>query len=367
MKFSALCLAAATLASSASALVRIPMTKHSDSAFLANRREVLKEKELLGTSGDVVINNYENAQYYGEVSLGSPAQNFQVIFDTGSANLWVASKGCTSSNCKGHPQYDSSASSDYVVNGTTFDIEYGSGACTGFLSQDTLQVGGLTLPEQIFSEITDASGMGAGYKLGKFDGILGLAFDELAVCGDPNDGGYIPNCVPTPFSRLASTGVIDEAVFSFYLGGLGPDFPANMTGVAGELTLGGIDDSYFEGELAYVPVSKPGYWQITTDKVAINGVEFTTDATKEAIVDSGTSMIVGPPDAMDQIADALGAKKMKSTGEYIVGCRKDLPNIDITIGGVEYSIPSEQYVLQDGPICILLMLGMDLGPEGLGW
>ncbi|GMI30097.1 hypothetical protein TeGR_g4557, partial [Tetraparma gracilis] len=188
MKFTSALFALSAL-SGASALVRMPMKKRSDSEYLANRRQVLSEKELLGASGNVVINNYENAQYYGEISLGSDEQKFEVIFDTGSANLWVASKDCSSSNCRKHPKYDSSTSDSYAVNGTVFDIEYGSGACTGFLSQDTLQVGGLELPEQIFAEITDAGGMGAGYALGKFDGILGLAFDELAVCGDPNDGG----------------------------------------------------------------------------------------------------------------------------------------------------------------------------------
>ena len=244
------------------------MKKRDDKEFLAGRREFFAQKKDLtdSSAGSVVVNNYENAQYYGEVSLGSPAQTFEVIFDTGSANLWVASASCSSSNCRSHPKYDSSASSSYAANGTTFDIEYGSGACTGFLSQDTLNWGGLTLKEQTFSEITDAGGMGIAYSVGKFDGILGLAFDEIAVCGDPNDGGYVESCVPTPFTRLHETGVIDEAKFAFYLGGLRPCFPECMDGYAGELTLGGIDEDHYVGDLAWVPVSKPAYWQITIDR-----------------------------------------------------------------------------------------------------
>jgi len=299
------------------------------------------ESFSLGQHEDIVIKDYQNAQYYGTVQVGTPGQSFKVIFDTGSSNLWVPVVGCT--HC-GIPivapksKYDETKSSSYEEDGTPFDIVYGSGEVKGDFAVDSVNVGGMMVKEQRLGAITDAGGLGMAYTLGKFDGILGLGFTSISIDG-----------ATTVLENAISQGKMDQPVFAFYLG----------NNKDGELSIGAIDSSKYEGELHEVPLTSATYWQIEMDSVTVGGT--TVASTAAAIVDSGTSLMTGPKKDVAKLAAMVGAKP-NIMGEFTVDCSKvnSIPDFTFTIDGSDYTLTAEDVVIQSGGTCLFAFMPLDI-------
>jgi hypothetical protein len=298
---------------------------------------------LLGAGpDDIIIKDYQNAQYYGEISVGTPAQSMAVIFDTGSANLWVPNKKPFLSK---HATYAHDKSSTYAKNGSTFKIQYGSGPVSGVYSRDDVHVGDITLKNYLFAEVDDTKGLGLGYRLGKFDGILGLGWHMISVDG-----------VPTPIEAMVASGELDEAVFAFSLG----------DDSDGELVLGGVDAKSYTGDFHSIPLSEESYWEVKLDGLKVGTAGNQTAAVK-AIVDSGTSLLAGPKADVAKIAAAVGAKSVLGK-EYTIDCDAKADDIIFTLGGVDFPLKLEDYVIKDAGQCLFGMMGIDVpAPHGPLW
>jgi len=330
------------------AVYRIPVMKRSNEEVIKGRLFGPKpETDLLklGGEGNVKINDYQNAQYYGQATIGTPPQTFNVIFDTGSANLWVPNSKVGLRGLLKN-KYKSAKSSTYVKNGTEFKIQYGSGPVSGIWSEDTASIGGVAIKSQAFAEVEDASGLGLAYAIGKFDGILGLGWDRISVDG-----------VETPMGNLVKEGALNDNVFAFYLGNNQP----------GTLMVGGTDKSHYTGDFTYVPLKSEDYWRVALDDVQVGTDSYST--TKTAIVDSGTSLLAGPKAEVTKIAAKLGATSVAGGREYIFSdCSKGGPDITFTLGGKPYSFKFAEYTIQSGGTCLFAMTGIDVpAPNGPLW
>ncbi|KAJ3676019.1 hypothetical protein LUZ60_003431 [Juncus effusus] len=272
-------------------LPRISLTKKNLDFQTLKSSKFSKREYYLGNSDVIPLENYLDAQYYGVVGIGTPPQNFTVIFDTGSSNLWVPSAKCYFSvACYIHHKYKSKKSSTYTENGDSCKITYGSGSISGFFSQDNVQVGDITVTDQVFIETTREPSL--SFIIAKFDGILGLGFPEISVGG-----------VPPLWYSMAEQGLLEKNVFSFWLNRNEDDSNG------GELVFGGVDSKHFVGSHTYVNVTEKGYWQFQMGDILVDGYStgFCADGC-DAIVDSGTSLLAGPTTIIAQLNDAIGAE-----------------------------------------------------------
>lgn len=73
--------------------------------------------------------------------VGTPPQLFQVVFDTGSSDLWVTDKACTTDACTTKSRYDNDSSSSYERDGRPFTIQYADlTSITGIMGKDVVSV-----------------------------------------------------------------------------------------------------------------------------------------------------------------------------------------------------------------------------------
>ncbi|KAH1200653.1 Aspartic proteinase [Glycine max] len=231
-------------------------------SFRASIRKFHLQNNFGGTEETdiVALKNYLDAQYYGEIAIGTSPQKFAVIFDTGSSNF-----------------YDSVRVGEIVVK-----------------NQAILNCGSsIWYPLQEFIEATREPGV--TFLAAKFDGILGLGFQEISVGN------------AAPVYNMVDQGLLKEPVFSFWFN----RNPEEEEG--GEIVFGGVDPAHYKGKHTYVPVTRKGYWQFDMGDVLIGGKPTGYCANGcSAIADSGTSLLAGPTTVITMINHAIGASGVMS-------------------------------------------------------
>ncbi|KAM9429594.1 renin-like [Salvelinus alpinus] len=295
------------------------------------------------------LTNYLDAQYYGEISIGSPAQMFNVVFDTGSANLWVPSYNCSPlyTACFTHNRYDASKSRTHIENGTGFSIQYASGNVRGFLSEDVVVVGGIPVV-QVFAEVTALPAI--PFIFAKFDGVLGMGYPNVAIDG-----------ITPVFDRIMSQHVLKEDVFSVYYS----KDPMHKPG--GELVLGGTDPDYYTGTFNYMGTRKAGKWEVNMKGVSVGEEMLFCMEGCMAVIDTGSSYITGPASSVSVLMKTIGATEL-AEGGYTVNCDrvKSLPSVTFHLGGHEYTLTEEDYILWQSQfgedICSVTFRGLDVPP-----
>ncbi|TFY69991.1 hypothetical protein EVJ58_g71, partial [Rhodofomes roseus] len=212
--------------------------------------------------------------YIATVQVGTPAQDFKFLMDTGSADMWVGSEDCTTQGttqgCGNHTFLGTNSSSSFAQIGKQFQVTYGTGQVQGVTCSDNVNIAGLALNNHTFGvanvESTDFSADTV-----PFDGLMGLAQSTLSEEG-----------ANTPPESLAQNGLIEQAITSFKISRLADQLND------GEVTFGGLDTAKFDqASLVTVDnVSQEGFWEGAMDAVTADGQDLGLQ-NRSAILDTG--------------------------------------------------------------------------------
>ncbi|KAH7335776.1 aspartic peptidase domain-containing protein [Rhizoctonia solani] len=295
---------------------------------------------------DVQLTDEDEELWAGEVSIGTPGQNFLIDFDTGSADLWIPSSSCQSEGCQNKNVYTSSSSSTAkeIPTGQRFSISYGDGStASGPVYTDTVSAGGLSVTNQSFSAVTSES---SSFSQDPSDGIMGLAFSSISTIG-----------APTFIENLALQGVVSSSVFSMYLA-------SNNS----ELYLGGTNSSLYTGDITYTDLQSRTYW-LTNGSSSVDGTEAYSGS---MIIDSGTTLIVGEKRSVEawwknvENASRCPSFVCGTSGYYLFPCSSP-PNVTFGFGGASYSVNPNYFNLgsvdEFGEICVGGIVGSSGVPD----
>ncbi|KAJ8667427.1 hypothetical protein QAD02_009090 [Eretmocerus hayati] len=292
-------------------------------------RNALRSNVWTNDSVDLV--KFMNSEYYGEIKIGSPAQTFNVMFDTTWADSWLPSSHCawTEVVCRIHNRYDGSKSSSYIPNGRLINMSYIS--MEGMLSTDTFHLAHVKLDNQTFMEATRIPMM--PFIQYKSDGIIGLAFESKAIFKD----------VTPFFYNLIKQEVIKENIFTFYM-----NRDATTTR-AGKVIFGATDRKHMKpGTNTTLSVIEKSFWKIEIDSIAAskNKTTYPISGKCEAIFDSSSNVIEGPAENITAINYMMNAVYVPGINKYAVNCREyaKLPDIHFVLNGNDFSIQSKYYV-----------------------
>jgi len=288
--------------------------------------------------------------YSGMITIGRPAQEFRVVFDTGSAHIVVPSADCLNETCLEHQRYDKSKSNSSLainVDGSAVPddelcdqvtIGYGTGTITGEFVREQVCPGSTAGSQQACMEVSIVTAVdmtAQPFRSFNFDGIFGLALDSLALSPEFSF-----------FHSLASTGAASQ--FGVYL----------SEDKGSEIALGGHNAERVLTPLKWAPVvnAQMGYWQVKIIEVRIGGkvLDMCKDGSCKGIVDTGTSHLGVPGGSNNDIMDLLSV----NTGHASPDCREvDGQEMEFTLEGeVTLNLSPANYMRP-------LSLATDLGNE----
>ncbi len=231
--------------------------------------------------------------YTASITIGG-TQTFQLVLDTGSTTMGVASSSCTDCSSAGKVSPLYTPGSTAVDEHQTAKTEYESmNTWSGEVYQDSVTAGtpAATAPVKLVAIDTQSeffNPVSCGGKLAPYEGIIGFAPAGSAVGGT---NGYLDDLVATGF--------------------MPNEFAVQLCDIGGTLWLGGYDMTHVTAPVEYVPMSSGFFstydYVVNLSQITVAGttVPVSSGMYSDSLIDTGTSVFILNTDAFDSVTTAI--------------------------------------------------------------
>ena len=215
--------------------------------------------------------------------------------------------------------------------GTPFELP-GTQNVSGVLSKDSIGLAGVTVDGVVFGE---ARAMWNKWMaVLPQDGVLGLGLQGVA-----------PKGVRPLLDIMADQGAISARVFGLWLG-------RDRAGGTGELTLGGLNERLYGGDVAWVSLPPdPQWWAVGADNITLDGhpeLDLCAGEYCAVMPVASTPYFLTSMAKAEAINGALGGKDIGEPGAAGLDCTTlyQLPNLKIEVGGRTMEMSPLEYTFQ---------------------
>lgn len=190
----------------------------------------------------------DNVMYTSSIYIGNPPQKLRALFDTGSANMWVASDRIQNKDkLLFHNYYspEKSSTAKMFTNDTVRSM-FGTGACSGFWVKDDIRLGvgsennkhnqSIFIKDYKFAIMDRQQTILDLYNV---DAIVGMSYNLLA------EKGIVPLVDAMIQQKSLKSNIF---AYNFVLK------DEEKYGFSSELSLGYIDKTKYSGEIRWFPV-----------------------------------------------------------------------------------------------------------------
>ncbi|CAD7968831.1 unnamed protein product [Amoebophrya sp. A25] len=268
----------------------------------------------------------------------------------------LPSRLCEDSACFAHKRFDreqSLTAKDINFDGTSvahedrelltardqLTVTFGTGEISGVAVNDNICLGETICAPGSFVTATKETAEPFGRF--QFDGVLGLALDEMSQGKDFNMIG-----------RLAREKVLEKPMFSVFL--------SDSDHEQSEITFGDYKRDHMASELIWSPVSRhSGYWQVGVDDITVNNERQSLcgHGGCQVAVDTGTSQLAGPTEIVNKLREALDVQP--DCSNY-----SKLPRLGFLLQGQILNLDPSDYVDRDesNGSCEVALMNIDVPP-----